>query len=420
MRISSSLVLVVLVGCSGPEPAVPDGAGTEPTTTAAEVSSTPVANSSPPASAPPGELDIDPSSFDFSKNPELTDRIAESPHAYFRFVGHRFSAAVCKRLAQKADGQPRVRLHGDPHVEQYAVTDLGRWMSDYDDASVGPAAVDLVRMGTSVILAARQQKLSAEETDKLLVELFRGYKDGLKNGLLPKTPPPFAAALNAKFAKDRKGFLEYADKSTLAPTEDEEKLARAKFDEYVGAVKGKSKNGFFTVKKVGRLKLGIGSALSKKFLIRLEGPGVSPDDDVIVEIKEVADLSPVPCVTGVPGGAAAARAAEQKLAPAGKNLLQPVLLSDGKFWVNEWLSNYQEARIKKLAAADLEPLVYEAGLILGLEHIKAPPEGKAPKGETLAPNANDVADMQKAMRELADASTSGWERFKKEVATGSK
>ncbi len=421
MRISSSIVLVALVGgCSGPEPVVPDGDGTEPTPTAAETSSAPVANASQPASAPPGELDIDPSSFDFSKNPELTDRIAESPHAYFRFVGHRFSAAVCKRLAQKGDGGPRVRLHGDPHVEQYAVTDLGRWMSDYDDAAVGPAAVDLIRMGTSTILAARQHKLSAEETEKLLAELFRGYGDGLKNGLLPKTPPPFAAALNAKFAKDRRGFLEYAEKSTLVPTEDEDKLARAKLDEYVGTLKPKPKNGFFTVKKVGRLKLGIGSALSKKFLIRLEGPGASPDDDVIIEIKEVADLSPVPCVSGVPGGAAAARAAEQKLAPTGRNLLAPVLLSDGKFWVNEWLSNYQEARIKKLAAADLSPLVYEAGLILGLEHIKAPPTGQAPKGETLAPKAGEVVEMQKMMRELADAATSGWERFKKEVATGSK
>src|SRR5690606_4192545 len=108
-------------------------------------------------------------------------------------------------------------------------------------------------------------------------------------------------------------------------------------------------------------------------------------------------------VTGVPGGAAAARADEQKLAPAGKNFLPPVLLSDGRFWVNEWLSNYQEARIKKLAAADLPQLVYEAGLILGLEHIKGPPDGPPPKGETLVPSAGEIAEMEKAMRELADA-----------------
>jgi uncharacterized protein (DUF2252 family) len=294
-------------------------------------------------------------------------------------------------------------------------------MSDYDDASVGPAAVDLVRMGTSTLLAARQHALSPEDTEKLLAELFRGYGEGLKNKLLPKQSPPFAAALNAKFSKDRKGFLDYAEKSILAPDEAEEKLARAKLDEYVGGLKQAGiapKNGFFKVKKVGRLKLGIGSALTKKFLVRLEGPSANAEDDVVVEIKEVADLSHVPCVQGVAGGAAAARAAEQKLAPAGKKLLEPALLTDGRFWVNEWLSNYQEARIKKLTHADLSPLVYEAGLMLGLEHTKPLPDGPPPKPESLAPSQQEMAELAKTMRELADSSTRGWERFKREVATG--
>ncbi len=366
-----------------------------------------------------GERDIDPTSFDFSQNPDLTSRIAESPHAYFRFVGHRFAAAVCKRFEAQATSMPRVRLHGDPHVEQYAVTDLGRWIGDYDDASIGPASIDLVRFGTSAILAGRQHGLSAAQIDGLIAALFRGYAEGLKRAQLPKDPPAFASALNAKFAPDRKGFLEMADKSTLPTEPAEEKLARDKLDTYVGDLKkvGKApKNGFFTVKRVGRLKLGIGSALTKKYLFRLEGPSNKPDDDVIVELKEVADLSQVPCVTPVPDGAASARADEQALPPAGRKLLAPALLPDGRFWVNEWLSNYQEARIKKLKGEDLESLVFESGIMLGREHTKPVPGAGAPTGDKLLPGDADAAALKRAMTELADASTRGWERFTKEVA----
>lgn len=394
---------------SQPYPPQPSGLAVEPPS--------PAASAAEPAAAPPGELDIDPSSFDFSQNPELATRIAESPHAFFRFVGHRFAAAVCKRFEAAAEG-PRVRLHGDPHVEQYAVTDLGRWISDYDDASIGPPSVDLVRFGTSAILAARQQGLSPAETDALLGEMFRGYAEGIDKKPLPKDAPAFAAAMKANFVKDRTGFLDSAEKNILTADEAEEKLAREKLGEYVGTLKkiGKApKNGFFTVKKIGRLRLGIGSALTRKYLIRVEGPSHNAGDDVILEIKEVADLSQVPCVKSLPGGAAIARSELDTSGP-GLKLLAPMLLPDGRFWVNEWLANYQEARLKKLQKEDLKSLVYELGLMLGREHVKPVPDGAAPAPGALALKEEDEKTLRKAMGELADASTHGWERFAKEVA----
>ena len=47
---------------------------------------------------------------------------------------------------------PTVTLHGDPHLEQYAVTDAGRGLTDFDDASKGPAILDLVRFGRPKIM----------------------------------------------------------------------------------------------------------------------------------------------------------------------------------------------------------------------------------------------------------------------------
>jgi len=44
---------------------------------------------------------------------------------------------------------------------------------------------------------------------------------------------------------------------------------------------------FLRRQKVGWLRIGIGSALTRKLLIRVEGPSLAPDDDLVLEAKEV-------------------------------------------------------------------------------------------------------------------------------------
>jgi uncharacterized protein (DUF2252 family) len=50
---------------------------------------------------------------------------------------------------------PTARLHGDAHVEQYAVSATSRGIDDFDDSSTGPAVVDIVRFLGSLELTAR-------------------------------------------------------------------------------------------------------------------------------------------------------------------------------------------------------------------------------------------------------------------------
>ncbi len=57
---------------------------------------------------------------------------------------------MCETLEQALAGTPTVNLHGDPHVEQYSVTESGRGLTDFDDASTGPAALDIVRFAVSI------------------------------------------------------------------------------------------------------------------------------------------------------------------------------------------------------------------------------------------------------------------------------
>src|SRR5438105_467819 len=75
---------------------------------------------------------------------ELVDRLRADPFTYFRFVNRPWAARVCEDLADVSD-IPHVRLHGDPHVEQFAVTKDAWGLDDFDDSARGPAFVDIVR-----------------------------------------------------------------------------------------------------------------------------------------------------------------------------------------------------------------------------------------------------------------------------------
>jgi len=425
---SLAAALFLLVGACASTPG--GNTPTEKASTGA-TSALPIASistsSSGPATLPLAELDFDPSTFNFAKNPDLAERVAENAHSYFRFVNKAFATAVCRRFAEKMATLPLVRLHGDPHIEQYVITDLGRGLSDFDDAAVGPPVIDLARFATSVVLASRVKGFSRADENSLVSELFRGYRDGLKRTPFPKKAPAFAAAISASFKKDRKAFIEGADNAMIAIDQADEAFLRGEVSEYAKLVTApKRAPDFFTVKKLGLFKLGIGSALVRKYLVRLEGETAAAEDDVLMEVKEISDLAGVPCMTAIPGGAAEGRATAQKRAGDKKHLV-PLLLDESKgsptgarrFWVNEWLANYQEARIKKLASADLGPLVYESGLALAEEHLHDyPGQGgpvKAPAPDKLAISIDLEADIRKHSNELADGIVRGWDRFKRDV-----
>src|SRR5262245_5299572 len=109
------------------------------------------------AAGRPGPLDIVPGSRDAKLDPQLLARVRSSPLSYFRFVNLAFGNEVCRVLRAKRVAIPLVNLHGDAHLEQYAVTDTGRGLTDFDDATTGPAVLDLVRFATSLVLASRER-----------------------------------------------------------------------------------------------------------------------------------------------------------------------------------------------------------------------------------------------------------------------
>ena len=173
---------------------------------------------------------------------------------------------------------------------------------------------------------------------------------------------------------------------------------------------------FFNLKKAGVLRIGIGSALAAKYLVRVEGPSPADDDDVILEVKEVQDLEGVACLRSLPGPSrimvGQARIAYQPF------YLPGVLRYGGRtFWIHAWPLNYRELDIAKgpANAQELEEVVYDAGVQLGRGHPNESLKSEADhlRGTLLKRLSEDR--LQRMVAELTDETVAAWERFRTAV-----
>ena len=138
-------------------------------------SSTPVAKSTIPSG-----LVISPDLDEFSQNPKLLNRILRGPHGYFRFINEIFAEEVCVRLRDGLGWIPNVSLQGDAHLENYAITERGRGLTDFDAATIGPVVLDLVRFGVSIHLASQANGWE-EEAEPIVDSFLSGYRAALDN-----------------------------------------------------------------------------------------------------------------------------------------------------------------------------------------------------------------------------------------------
>lgn len=335
---------------------------------------------------PPPSIAIDPASFDFTESPDLLERITASFYGYFRFTNREFAEAVCQRFAGLLEDMPTVNLHGDAHLEQYAVTSVGRGLSDFDDSSIGPGVIDLVRFGASLELAARRRGWS-DRAGEMVERFFAGYADALDNPNQSSPEPSIVAQVRGGFRPDREQFLERAMK--VSRPIDERDLARIRagypiYAENMAAEHPELPAGYFEPLWFRRLRLGYGSALDPKFLIRIRGPSDEPSDDVIVEVKQVRDLSSVSCLRRRSSKdvfrilVAQARLAEIPLRFVGEMRLvgQP---GNESFWVHAWFDHYEEVSIDAAArpptraiksADQIVEIAYDVGLQLGRGHVR--------------------------------------------------
>jgi hypothetical protein len=378
----------------------------------------------PPSSDPEDALYSSPGSYDFSRNPLLLDRIVASPHGYFRFINVLFSEAVCRRFAEDIRGMPAVNLHGDAHVEQYAVTDVGRGLTDFDDSSTGPFVIDLVRYGTSVVLALEELGLS-EHRDALLEAFFSGYRASLEDPAHEAAEPAVVARLRATFPPTRATFL--ADVETMMEplTFDVSEIdpAIARYSQTMHAQDPDIPSGFFDRQSIGRLHVGVGSALDEKYLLRIRGPTADPDDDVVLEVKEVRDLEGISCLdVSRRSDPFRILVAQSRIAYRPYRYLGYVRWRQKTFWIHAWEDNYAEVEIGSSfrSPEEVRQVLYDSGVQLGRGHplhIADPLDLQLRR--TLQQLINEFEqDIRRAIDELSGRTRSAWERFRSQVPRG--
>jgi hypothetical protein len=372
-----------------------------------------------PATAAEG-LALDPEDPRFSDRPDLVARLAATPHGYFRFVNAAFAAETCRLFADVATSLPEVSLHGDAHVEQYAVTSIGSGLTDFDDCTRGDAVIDLVRFGTSLVLAARQKGWTAEEP-LFVAEFLRGYRTGLRGGGGGARWPELVTRVRAGFKWDHAVALRQAHALIDAAPLPRDAFADGvrQFDELVRFGRDLPAR-FFEVKRVGAISMGIGSALDEKYLIIFEGETLAADDDLVVEAKQIRDLTGNPCLRTDVG---ASRVLDGQRTIAYEPFAYAAVVPHGNkfFWMHDWTDDYREASIGSviLSSRDLREVAFNVGLQMGRAHPKRPDGGtdKRRRQAVLESLNATEARVRAGIRKMAQETEDAWRTFKQKAAT---
>jgi len=314
-------------------------------------------------------------------SPELLARMRAAPHDYFRFINHEWTARVCDLFARDLAHLPTVQLHGDAHVEQYALTSNDWGLDDFDDSTRGPALVDIVRFLGSIDLTVQQRGWSRDR-DRLVDRFFDGYRHGLSAPLERPSQPDIVRRLRSeKPPMSNEAFLAWADSMTsrmdeapmpgvIAAMKEFAKIVRQERPEFV--------EDYFEVVRAGWLHLGVGSASTRHVLMRLRGASSDPADDVVLEAKAVRSLDGLSCLEFsdtrpafriIRGSHQLGRLKHDILA-AGPEVAVPDMTVQGEqlrnWWIHSWEPSYHEITIDELRSVDdLSDIVYDSGTQLG-------------------------------------------------------
>jgi hypothetical protein len=354
----------------------------------------------------------------------LLAQLRDNAYVYFRFVNVQWMRATCGRFEDVLPGLPPVRLHGDPHLEQYAFTTDSRGLDDFDDSTMGPFVLDVTRFLASLDLALDQRGWSAVRP-RASAAFFAGYRASLSDRAYLPPDPAAVTRLRAQRPREMHDFLAWVD-SLMLPLDPEYDAAvpfvRAALEEYAGRVRPGMPAGFFRVKKTGRLNLGVGSALASKVLLRLEGSSRADDDDVVVEAKRSGDLSAVSCLHAVvaPGAVRVVTGSEQ----IGRLHHQFIMVlppyrdtgSDApRWWLRSWEPSYREVDIADYVSADeIVEVAHDVGAQLGYGHMPTPDTGGGPRDASQQLRALDQieARIRQAVTEQTAELTEAWRRFR--------
>lgn len=317
--------------------------------------------------------------------PQLLERLRADPYDYFRFVNRSWIARVCDDFAKDMEGLPVVRLHGDAHVEQFAVTNDAWGLDDFDDSARGRAVIDIVRFLGSVDLVTRRRSWE-KERERLFDRFVEGYKRGLLEPHHLPPPPAIVRRLRNGTPATRAALLAWGESKMQPLTEPSMKAVMAALEAFTQiTMRERPELGpeYLRVVRVGSIQSGVGSAVTPKILVRVRGPSDDPADDEILESKKIGDLGGLPCLTTsaqqptlriIDGNKQLGRLKYNILA-AGPELMIPEVMATGEklqdWWIRSLDPTYRQVRLTDLQlVGDLAAIGYDAGVQLGAGRLR--------------------------------------------------
>ncbi|MEO7094998.1 MAG: DUF2252 family protein [Polyangiales bacterium] len=350
--------------------------------------------------------------------PELLQRLAANRMRFFRMLAEWFEQRTCAAFHDVRSDLPTTAVQGDAHIEQFVVTHTTFGLEDFDRAGYGPAVIDLVRYSASLHIACRDVTWPCD-ANKAVAEFLDAYRAALLVAP-PVLEPAVVARLRAK-APTTLDWLERVDR-LMHPMPSA--VARDVVSSWQAFANGHPEwpEGASRIVRMGALHLGVGSALERKFLLRIEGPTEQPDDDVVIEAREGSPPSPVKCVKRGGGSELLALLFMQVI---GRRLpdvhgLTMMFGLNRTFWLQSWDPGYVELSVRDIAnqtelgelAVDAAAQLASAARTPGLDR-----KGRRPKvADQIRAFDRTRARIVTLAFELADESDTLWKRFRAGLA----
>lgn len=250
------------------------------------------------------------------RNPGLVQlkyaAMKSSAFAFYRataFIFYRDMASQ-KELNQATT----VPLQGDFHLENLgtyrtAAGDFAYDLNDFDEAVVGPFTWDIARLGVSIYLAADEVGLKKSDQEEMVGYFLKAYQSAL--AAIQKNPSLLNMPLNERYLSEKPAeqvtqarqrfsraawLQEMAPSSRFALGNKIQPVPAAESQTLQQAIQGyvasrREGPAFFAVKDTAVRIAGKGSLGRYRYIVLMEGPSASPQDDLILEFKEATTPS---------------------------------------------------------------------------------------------------------------------------------
>ncbi len=391
--------------------------------------------------------------FNASRKPALLKikyaRMAENVFAFFRGTDHLF-ADRWQRFQPQNPG-PAVLLCGDLHLENFGAyqTDDGQFLydiNDFDESLIAPCAVDLVRCGTSILLAAEVWNISTAPAAGILLEFLDAYRQAVAAAvacgqggvialgqgqgavwdLLGATASSSPAAL-----LERHTELDHHGRRRIRRSDDKhpdlsEKKGREISDaiEAFGRASG-APRAFQVLDVTGRIA-GIGSLGLRRYTVLMAGVGESGLPRLL-DVKEASISSVLPCSTAPQpdfGGNEARRIIEaQRQLQAKPTAGLADLTIDGRHYrMREMVPDENHSKLDRLQHKpdQLRTAVSTVGQLTAWSHLRGCGGAGTPLARQLATWADHDAlrAVLAAAVQCVDITCQDFENFSRALAQG--